>query len=495
MKKITVWALMAVLVVVGSAFAAPAKVVANATYSAGSPATTNNDDSCDISVMPAATLLLPYFEVNLDDPLDETTLFTITNVSHVEQIAHVTLWTDYSFPVIDFNIYLTGYDVQAINLYDVIKRGVIAPDAGTGYDPRSSTGHSYGDFSDANPAIADAILGCVDLPGQLPSAYATRMQNAFTLGSVPALGGEPACVNIGQVHANAVGYVTIDVADECSTSLPTDAEYYSDEIRFDNVFIGDYQQVNSNNNFAQGNPMVHIRAIPEGGEPDATPVIGSVGTNGGPNAVNFPRTFYSRYLPAGSKIDRRQPLPSVFAARWINGGATDFETYFKIWREGDVTPALTCGSTASASGYDDNYTSATELVAFDEEENAVGASPGLIVSPPITLEFAFPETSLTSVADSDFFPQIDAVAGWMYLNLDNVSGDVVGTPPVRVASQNWVITSMRADGRYSVDFDAAALANGCTVEAAISEIDDNNGPILGPAVAATALDQTVNKAP
>jgi hypothetical protein len=34
--------------------------------SASSPATTNNDDSCDISLLPAATLLLPYFEVETD---------------------------------------------------------------------------------------------------------------------------------------------------------------------------------------------------------------------------------------------------------------------------------------------------------------------------------------------------------------------------------------------------------------------------------------------
>ena len=53
-------------------------------------------------------------------------------MSRLPQIAHVTLWTDWSFPVLDFNIFLTGYDVQAINLYDIIVRGVIAPDAGTG---------------------------------------------------------------------------------------------------------------------------------------------------------------------------------------------------------------------------------------------------------------------------------------------------------------------------------------------------------------------------
>src|SRR5688572_33507931 len=94
MKKLTVLAMLAMLVVTGSAFAA-AGVAANATFATGGPATTNNDDSCDIGVTPAATLLLPYFEVDLDaaNGSGETTLFTITNTSNLDQIAHVTLWT------------------------------------------------------------------------------------------------------------------------------------------------------------------------------------------------------------------------------------------------------------------------------------------------------------------------------------------------------------------------------------------------------------------
>src|SRR5215210_2015844 len=96
-----------------------------ATFTNGAPRSTDNDDSCDISVVPAATLLLPYFEVDLTDRAGETTLFTITNASPMEQVAHITLWTDFGFPVIDFNVYLTGYDVQGLNLYDVIANGQI----------------------------------------------------------------------------------------------------------------------------------------------------------------------------------------------------------------------------------------------------------------------------------------------------------------------------------------------------------------------------------
>jgi len=63
-------------------------------------------------------------------------------------------------------------------------------------------------------------------------------------------------------------------------------------------------------NFAAGEPMVHIRAIPEGGTAGSAP------------PTNLPYTFYDRYTPQGNrKMDRRVPLPSMFAARWIEGGA------------------------------------------------------------------------------------------------------------------------------------------------------------------------------
>src|SRR5688572_25927092 len=160
MRKTFVWALMATLVVAGSAFAADDSwsVSANATFATGGPTTTNNDDSCDIGVTPAATLLLPYFEVDIDSAAGtgETTLFTITNVSQLPQVAHVTLWTDWSYPVIDFNIYLTGYDVQSINLFDVIARGRLAPDNGTGsgVSPVGElSGDPVDDINNDNPVL------------------------------------------------------------------------------------------------------------------------------------------------------------------------------------------------------------------------------------------------------------------------------------------------------------------------------------------------------
>src|SRR4051812_16977664 len=50
---------------------------------------------CTIDDVPAATLLLPYFEVDLTGgPTSLTTLFSINNASASAAVAHVTVWTD-----------------------------------------------------------------------------------------------------------------------------------------------------------------------------------------------------------------------------------------------------------------------------------------------------------------------------------------------------------------------------------------------------------------
>ncbi|HYL04398.1 MAG TPA: hypothetical protein VE075_00045, partial [Thermoanaerobaculia bacterium] len=69
---------------------------------------------CTIDAVPSATLLLPYFEVDLNNPNGLTTLFSVNNASATAILVHVVMWSDLSVPVLDFNIYLTGYDVQSV---------------------------------------------------------------------------------------------------------------------------------------------------------------------------------------------------------------------------------------------------------------------------------------------------------------------------------------------------------------------------------------------
>jgi hypothetical protein len=402
-------------------------------------ASTGNDDSCDIALLPAATLLLPYFEVGLNDVQGEKTLFTITNTSPRERIARVTLWTDYAFPVISFNVTLTGYDVQGVNLYDVIQDGRIDASA------------------------------CGRPPHQLSNEYVLRMQEAFTQGTVPGLGDVEGCGDVGNVHSNAVGYATIDLVSNCAGRNATDRAYWTTDIAFDNVLIGDYQQVNGTQNFAQGSPMVHIRAVPETG------TLAERRLQPSRYDARFRQTFYGRYQSvAAPRLDARQPLPSAFAARWIQGGARQMGTSFKIWREGAARRTSPCGH------LEDNVTRIDEIVRFDEDENPVAEFP--VCRPGcLSSDITLPATSRTAVIDASIYPQLSngAVGGWMFLNLDNDKYHVRG-------SQNWVVVSMRAEGRYSMDMDAAAMGNGCSPPAKLSEHQGSTyyppgTAIIGPA--------------
>jgi hypothetical protein len=422
-----------------------------AIFPGGRPYTTNNDDSCDISNQPAATLLLPYFEVDTDNPRGQTTLFTIANVTNVDRVARVTLWTDYGYPVITFNIFLTGYDVQSINLFDILERGNIAPDSGTGTEI-----HDRGEFSDVNTALD--LSRCDRLPGALDVAYLNRMQDAFIRGMVEPLGNVvPGCDIVGSVHQFATGYATIDVVGSCTENQPIDEEYFTEDIRYDNVLTGDYQQIDSDQNYAQASPLVHIRAMPEGGTPSSR-------RTGASNRVNFERTFYDHYAPA-THSDGRQPLPATFAARWIQGGPLSFRTMFKIWRE------VPTGAGAICDDYEGNSDMrVTEVVVFDENENFVAHRT------PIELPVRrLPGTSIIEAAD-DMLPQLTngAVSGWTYFNLD--TNDDHGD-----ATQNWVIVSMRSQGQYSVDLDAIALGNGCSPEVGTSDAWADGGVTIGPA--------------
>ena len=87
---------------------------------------------CALDAVPASTLLFPFVSYDYDQGLidndGQTTLFAITNVSSDAQIVHITVWTDFSIAILDFNLTLTGYDVQTINIRDILRDGVLPSD-------------------------------------------------------------------------------------------------------------------------------------------------------------------------------------------------------------------------------------------------------------------------------------------------------------------------------------------------------------------------------
>ena len=155
-----------------------------------------------IDDVPASTLLLPYFEVDLDDANGITTLFSINNASASATLAHVTVWSTWSIPVIDFDVYLTGFDVQTFNLRDVLT------------------------------------------------------------GKQSSVNGTCAGANYGDNIAR--GYVTVDVTNACSQLFPSDAGYFVSGgggiAGNRNILWGDYFYVNPGQNFAQGETLVGSEA-------------------------------------------------------------------------------------------------------------------------------------------------------------------------------------------------------------------------------------------
>lgn len=399
--------------------------------------TTENGASCDITVSPAATLLLPYFEVEVGKPVNDAanTIFSIVNTSRLPQIARVTIWTDYGYPTFWFNVFLTGFDVVPISMYDVLVDGKLpSTSSSMQTGPRSAT-------NSANPKIV-SVDSCSSLPSQIPDQSLTMLRATLTTG---ANASSNDCA-VGSSHVNAIGYVTVDLVNSCSTISPFDSSYYSQVLLYDNVLTGDYEHVfpdHATGNFAGGSPLVHIKAIPDGG---------NVST-----ATPLPYTFYDRFTPRGGrKVDRRQPLPSSFASRYIQGGTGSFFTDFTLWREGTATTAATCASANAAIP-------ATAIVRFDDAENPSATATSAL----------FPSTSSIDTKSAAFPPATGpSLTGWFFFNLDNRAGYVTQGNPYSTtrASQNWIVVRMKAEGRYGVDYDATPLANGCGATSAVASV-------------------------
>ena len=404
-----------------------------------------DDYLCDIAVTPAATLLLPYFEVDLAAPAPEarTTVFNVINVSAVPQIARATIWTDWAYPVMTFNIPLTGYDVEAVDIRDLILRGY-----------RSGPSRILNPNHRGNDKL---VNGFCATPPETPIAALNDVRALLTTGTgtesqASCLGADGRAAKLGSKHPTniAAGFVTIDLVANCDTTMPHQAKYYASDLLYDNVLTGDFVALDpkGKGGYASGSPFVHIRAVPAGG------VAGSR------IATELPYTFYDRFtgndVAVPRKMDRRQPLPSAFATRWIQGGHTQFQTQVTIWRESRAGSDARCSEYASNSAMP-----VTQIVRFDENENATATATSAIAG-----ETAGSHSTAAGVftTTSGFFPALAAydVGGWFFLNLHNggsAAYSAFGSEPR--GSQNWVNTTLFAEGRYGVEIMSAAMSNGC----------------------------------
>ncbi len=99
--------------------------------------------------------------------------FSLNNSRATAALAHVTLWTDWSQPTAEFNVYLTGYDVVTINLRDVISGGNIPITADDGSDPTDSDQPARGVFPGPHLQQLQPFLSLLHQPGAAGPALRT----------------------------------------------------------------------------------------------------------------------------------------------------------------------------------------------------------------------------------------------------------------------------------------------------------------------------------
>jgi hypothetical protein len=393
----------------------------------------------------AATLLLPYFEVDLADANGMTTVFSIVASGQFGTppdafgtvasagVAHVTLWTDLGIPTFAFDIYLTGFDVAPVNLRDVFN-GVLPASASDGQDP-TDTISPQGDLSQ------DINFGSCNgkLPYPVPALTAqqiTDLRNAHTGNASGLLGGNCGARHLGDGVAR--GFVTVDDVNACSDLFPpvfpSSPDYFTQVAGKRNLIMGDFMLANPGLNFAEGEALVPIESI------------GFQGSVYG--AGDY--TFYGRFV-GGAGTDQREPLATRWAAPYEDKPAHSLATELIVWRD----PITAVAPFACGGGLPPPYPlGAEELIAFDMMENPEILAPA---QPP------FPVAAMrTSINGAPPSLAVSPRAGWLYLSLNSPAAVADSPFADKTARQSWVMVLKKAEGRFSSAHAAIQLNNPST---------------------------------
>jgi hypothetical protein len=399
---------------------------------------------CALDAVPASTLLFPFvnydYEQGMVDNSGQTTLFAITNVSNEAQIVHITVWTDYSIAILDFNLTLTGYDVQTINIRDILRDGVLPSDDtganewwdGVSDPPGSNAGGTpfddgpYSSFNELHSGALDAYFTAFPAGSGLPNPQATDWLDcnpatwvsspinyrAANNGNIPAgtlsifqdqlqisqtvptayancTWTAPVVFTNGTWFTNQAPratamYITADIVNSCNKDLPDGqaAQYFSTlatsrGVAVANVLMGDVIWLDSGNNYSEADNAVHLEAF----DPISTPVL--IGSK--------PATFYHNlhWLLAGT-ADNREPLPTAWGFRYMKAAAANADTWVRAWRGSMVNPVVSdlvedydagvttpISDAAPAALYSNSCVPYT-YYTWDEDENVNAVGPGFV---------------------------------------------------------------------------------------------------------------------
>lgn len=396
--------------------------------------------TCTSDQHPAATLLVPYFQVSYDDSGNlvstgvgaRDTIVTIANASSAPMIAHVSVFDRNSSFLLDFNVALTGFDVQAMRVSDILAGNLPSAGAtvGGGVCQKEGGGVYPSGFLRVNPPSPATPLDNSRAISDYPSpAFSTAFSQTQLI--------TPLRTNCnGGTDALAVGYMTIDMANYCNLSNPSDPAYWQNNAAgMENNLFGEVIFTSGLGLPTYGLSTINLEADSAFGlaaQSTATPVRtfyarywndggngGITGTTtGGPTCANCgsgnPTTDLNMSSPWNIGYgDMREPLGLRYGARWFNlldaTGGSILTSNFQVWR-GPYD-----GATCAVPG------PTVVLTFFDEDENTI--TQGGCISPCSTTVDNFPlETQQTNI---NAFGHPDAAAGWVSMNFLNlVQGSV-----------------------------------------------------------------------
>ena len=390
---------------------------------------------------PAATLLLPYFEVELPKKIGGksngvTTIFSISNASATAILAHVTLWSDLAVPVTNFNIYLTGYDTTTVNLVDILN-GHLPRTASNGQDPTDTFNNPADGISNKGPISQDinfaSCTGQLPYPDPIPVESINHLRASLSGNPSGLFDGKCAGRKIAEKKLTARGYVTIDTVNNCTLQFPDDPNYDS-SLTDQNVLFGDYAYLSKSKKIGRGDALVHIASLPT-------------------SFVPGDYTFYGRY-DAFTAIDARQPLATTFMGRFVNVPKHPvFPTGSSViaWRDTKFKQVpFTCGTTPFPFPLNQE-----QIVVFDEQENP--EVPVQAPIPPFPASDIQPFTAAAQIVKvgGPTFP-VATASGFIFMNLNHTIASPV--PPVDPSqAQAWVNMVLEAKGKYSASYRATTL--------------------------------------
>ncbi len=365
-----------------------------------------------VDPVPAATVLVPYFEVDLGREDGPQTTIRLTNTTATAILSHVTLWSDLGVPTLNFTVYQQGYVTSEIDLRLVFK-GVLPASASAGQDPTDTISPKGSASQDINFASCSGLLP----PTRLPQSFVDHLRTAHTGVADAFQGGK--CLGSAKGDNIARGYVTIDAVNNCTLRSPNDANYFTSDITAQNVLAGNVTYTHKAASLASSAPLVPIEAD------FVSPLTTGAGTY----------TFYGS-MNGYTAADHREPVFATSDARYFNSSAsTGLRTDLIVWRDpGTAVQPFTCGTLPAPFPLPQR-----QVLVFDDQENPTNVNTTLFGLAAQRV----PVSSLTS-----------NVGGHVYLNLTRNTADAANQ-----RAQSFVVVQHNQTGSYGSGAQAVQVTN------------------------------------